>query len=161
MSHQLKILFVCLGNICRSPALEATLKKILKERGKEAEIVVESCGLSDSFLGAEADHRICAEAEHYEINIDTRSKLFQRSDFDKFDHIFVVDKEIETFLKSQAVEPVLRNKVQLATKYSRRFPNQEIPDPFGRGSSSFAHVMEIVWDACLGIADHLLSKETR
>lgn len=150
-----KILFVCLGNICRSPALEATLRKRVEEAGLEKEIEVDSCAMQSYFLNSKADPMMREVAKKRGIEIDTRAKLWDNLFFQKFDHIFVVDTRILEMLKSMAPSKKIAQKVALATTYSTAFRNQDIPDPYMGGYEGFEKVMEMILDACQGILKQL------
>lgn len=152
----ISVLFVCMGNICRSPALQATLKKMIQERGLDEKIFVDSCGVDGWFLGSQADPKMVKAAKTREILIDTRAKLFETDYFDKFDYIFVVDKALLNRIKSFTFSD--KGKVKLATEFSHRFPNKEIPDPYGGGEAGFESAMEMIEDACKGIIQFLGEK---
>lgn len=151
----ISILFVCLGNICRSPALEATLKKLAKEQHLEDQLFIDSCAVNTTFLGQPADTRMRAAAEKRGISIETTAKLFQRTYFKKFDYIFVIDNDLLKFLKLQAPDEESANKVHLATEFSSKYKNEPIADPYYYGKSSFDRTMDMAEDACKGIIQFL------
>ena len=98
----ISILFVCLGNICRSPALEATLKKLVKEKNLTEKIFVDSCAVTPSFLGAPADPRMVAAANKRGVHIDHKAKLFEEAYFKAFNYIFAADHEVLKMLQQIA-----------------------------------------------------------
>lgn len=152
---QTKILFVCMGNICRSPALAATFKKLAADQGVADKFVVDSCGLTSWFLGQAADARIVAAAEKLQIPVAHRSHILEDGYFQLFDFILATDKEILRALQALAPNPQAKAKIHLATHFSKRFPDQNINDPYYEGGSAFGKVMEMAVDACQGLLDHL------
>lgn len=154
----ISLLFVCLGNICRSPALEAVMKKLVKEHHLESQIYVDSCGVNASFLGCNADLRMRQTAKKRGIDISTQAKLFEPHFFEKFDFIFVVDKSLLNRLKSFALNQQNATKVRLATEYSKKYLNEEITDPYYGSEDAFDLTLTIAEDACQGILEMLKAK---
>jgi len=148
----ISVLFVCLGNICRSPALEETLRAKLIEKGLGDKVVVDSCGVEPYHPGGAANPKMIEAAKKWGISINTHSKRFKEEYFDTFTHLFAVDKKILERLNSL---PKSNKKVEFATKYSSRFRGLEIPDPFIGSDEDYPLVMEMIVDAAEGIALHL------
>ena len=142
------ILFVCMGNICRSPALQATLETLSDE------FHVESCGMGSWFLGEEADKRMRHAAHSRVIEINHKAQIFQQSFFEIFDYIFAVDQNILDELQSMAPN---KSKIYLATHFSEKYKDQDIPDPYYLGNAGFEHVMDMIEDSCKGILNHISS----
>lgn len=149
------ILFVCLGNICRSPALGATLQKMVDAAGLSSHFFIDSCGIHSTFLNSKADPLMREAAQRRGIKIDSRSKVWDNGFFDTFDHIFVVDTRILEMLKSHAKSKKMAQKVTLATAFSPSYPNQPIPDPYMGGEEGFEKVMEMIVEACQGILNEM------
>lgn len=154
---QTSILFVCLANICRSPALMATLKHLAAKRGIEKKFYVNSCGLGWFHLGEHPDSRIFEAAKKREILIDHRAQQFQDEFFKEYDLIFAVDSDVVEQLKARAGSPIDREKIHLASAYSKKYKNKPIPDPYYLSRNGFDEIMEIIVDCCEGILDHLYS----
>lgn len=148
------ILFVCNANICRSPALQATLKHFAAKR--KLEIHVESCGIGWVHLGERADPRSFEAAKKHGILIDHRTQQFQDHFFDDFDLILTAERDIAEQLKLKS--PKHKGKVKLATEFSQKFKGQEIADPYYMGPSGFDDMMEMVIDCCNGLLDHISKK---
>lgn len=149
-----RVLFVCLGNICRSPAAECLLRKQAKERGK-TNLIVASCGMSTWNLGCPADARMSRSAEKRGLTLDTRAKIFVPTFFDDYDWIFAVDEDIVESLLRFAGNDQQRNKIHLITRYSRKYRNQPIPDPYHGGEQGFEEVLDMLEDSCQGLLDNL------
>lgn len=145
------ILFVCMANICRSPALQATLKHLAAKR--KLDLHVDSCGVGWVHLGERADPRSFEAAKKHGILIDHRTQQFQDHFFDDFDLILTVDLDIAEQLKLKS--PKHKSKVKLVTEFSKKFKGQEMPDPYYMSHSGFDEMMEMVIDSCEGLLDHL------
>jgi len=145
------VLFVCMANICRSPALMATLRHLALKR--KVEIEVESCGIGWVHLGERADPRSFEAAKKRGILIDHRAQQFQNSFFEAYDFILTVEEEISEQLKLRTAEH--KNKIHLATDFSHKFKGQGIPDPYYMSRSGFDEVMELMIDCCEGFLDHI------
>lgn len=149
----ISILFVCSGNICRSPALEATLKKLVQEKNLTEKILVDSCAVTPSFLGAPADPRMVAAANKRGVHIDHKAKLFEEEYFKAFDYIFASDHEVLKVLQQMAPENA-KGKLHLATEYSTAFKDKDLPDPYFDGESRFETIMDMSQE----IAQAILAK---
>ncbi|WP_316357797.1 low molecular weight protein-tyrosine-phosphatase [Candidatus Neptunichlamydia sp. REUL1] len=144
-------LFVCVGNICRSPALKGMLEHLLKERGITA--YVKSCGLHATFLGNPPDRRMQEVAHKHGVILQNQAKIFESAYFDQFDAIFCVTAEVLSSIRSMAHSSEHHRKVLMATHYSKLHPDDPIPDPYFNASDGFETVWSIVEDACKGILD--------
>ncbi len=146
--------FICFGNICRSPALEAIFNALAKKRRVDDLFVVDSMALTTYYIGKQADPRMACAAEQRQIKIDHIAKLFKRSDFQRFDIVFAVTHDAADILKELAATEEEREKIMLATAYAKTFKGQDIPDPYYDGKEAFDLVVEMSFDACEGILDH-------
>ncbi|MDE3045891.1 MAG: low molecular weight phosphotyrosine protein phosphatase [Verrucomicrobiota bacterium] len=149
----ISVLFVCQGNICRSPTLAAVLDKFAKE--KKLHLTADSCGIGWVHLGEHPNPQMFQLAKEKGILIDHRAQQFQDSFFEEFDHIFAVDEDILEQLKLRSALPAHRAKLQLATAYSKKHRGRSIPDPYYLSKDGFHAVMEMILDACHGIIDEL------
>ena len=148
--------FICFGNICRSPALEAIFNTLAKEKGVADRFFVDSMALTTYYLGKQADIRMCKAAEKKQIHIEHIAKLFKPTDFQRFDVVFPVTSDAADVLMDIAISEEDKRKIVLVTAYSKKFKNQDIPDPYYDGEKAFDHVMEMGFDACEGILEHFL-----
>jgi protein-tyrosine phosphatase len=147
---QISVLYICMANICRSPAFEGALKHLAAKRGVEGNLYVDSCGLGWSHLGEPPDRRMFESAGKKGVLIDHRAQQFQDSFFDEFDYVFAVNRDIVEQLKLRAVRPEYLAKIKLATAYSARFRDEDVPDPYYEGRAGFDAVMEMALDAAEG-----------
>ena len=146
------ILFVCSGNICRSPALKGMMEHLLKEKGVQA--YIESCGLHATFLGNPPDRRMQDAGKSYGITLQDRAKLFEVSFFDQFDAVFCVTEDVCAAVKAMAHTKEHQSKIFIASHFSEKHKDEEIPDPYFGGEKSFEQVWDRVADACQGIMKH-------
>ena len=149
------ILFVCLGNICRSPAAEGVLKHMIEKDVKLKDVHVKSCGLGNWHEGQLPDHRMRENAKFRGIDLVSRAQVFQIKFYDEFDYILAADHDVRDQLLKHAKDLNHKNKVHLITAYSKIYHNQEIPDPYYQGNGAFDHVLNMIEDACEGLVDHI------
>lgn len=145
------VLFVCMANICRSPALMATLRHLAAKQN--IKLHVDSCGVGWVHLGERPDPRSFEAAQKKGIVIDHRAEQFQESFFEAYDWILAVNQDVAEQLKLRG--PQYQNKIKLATEFSAKFKGEPIPDPYYMGPPGFDQVMEIVIDCCEGFIRHL------
>lgn len=139
----MKVLMVCLGNICRSPMAEGILKKIAFQKGLDIE--VDSCGTSAYHIGEQPDERAQKKAAEYGVDISTlKARQFRYEDFDRFDSILVMDKSNYNDILKLSRTNKDRNKVEVLLDYS--FPNEkrDVPDPYFGGSKGFDDVFHLL-----------------
>jgi protein-tyrosine phosphatase len=146
--------FICFGNICRSPALAAIFESLAGQKGVADRFFVDSMALTTYYLGKPADPRMCKAAEKKKIVIEHISQLFRPSDFQRFDIVFPVTNEAADLLKDIASSKEDKKKIILATAFSKKFKDRDIPDPYYDGPEAFDLVVEMAFDACEGILKH-------
>ncbi len=148
--NKIKVLFVCMGNICRSPAGEGILKHLVKQ-DPSLNIQVESCGIGDWHIGQAPDRRIHEASKARGIALTGKAKQFQKSYFDQFDYILAADKEVLKYLYHYAETPEQKAKIALMTAFSANYSGQEVPDPYYLSSGAFDLVLDMLEDACQGL----------
>lgn len=152
----MRILFVCLGNICRSPLAEALFNHHLKLLGKDQNFIIDSCGTNGFHNGELADSRTRKSAESKGISITHQSRQIKLSDLDTFDHILVMDdKNLKTVI---ALSPDKSEKVHLITHFSEQFKGQIIPDPYFGDEKGFDDVFELLNDVNKELAQYFCNK---
>ena len=144
----ISVLFVCAGNICRSPALQACFEK----RASEEEFYVDSCGISSSFLGADPDRRMQEVANKRGIILKHKAKVFQDSYIDQFDYIIVATHEICEYLNRTFPKS---GKIFLATEFSSHYNGKDIPDPYYDKAKGFEVVFDYVEDCAAGLYNYI------
>jgi protein-tyrosine phosphatase len=148
----LKILIVCLGNICRSPAAEAILASYFEKQGRD-DVLVDSCGIGQWHVGRLPDPRMQEAARKRGYVLASRARVLSDEDLDEFDLIFAVDEDIFDALHQQASSTDQKGKIQLLTAYSTCYQGKAVPDPYEGKVFEFEHVLDIIEDACQGIAE--------
>lgn len=156
----IKVMYVCLGNICRSPAAEAILRKLVAEADLEDKVHIESSGLGAWYVGQPADERMRSAAQLRGIMLTGRGQQFLLSDYDKFDYILAADHEVYNELINHAKTTELKAKIHLITAYSTHYKGQEVPDPYYNGAGAFEEVLDILEDSCEGFLAHLKNSTT-
>ena len=152
-----KILFVCLGNICRSPAAEGVFKQKIKDRDIENLFIVDSAGTGGWHVGNPADPRMRETALSRGIELTSRSRKIEESDLYEFDHILVMDNDNLDAVKSLIKDHnnTVNSKVKLILSYSKNSQLEEVPDPYYGGQNGFDKVIDLLDDAMDGLIDSL------
>ncbi|MDR1883421.1 MAG: low molecular weight phosphotyrosine protein phosphatase [Prevotella sp.] len=152
-----KVLFVCLGNICRSPAAEGVLKKMIEKQGLQDKITVDSAGTSGYHNGDLPDPRMRRHGARRGYKFDSLSRKFTCGDFYDFDIILAMDDNNYRDIMRLAPDLESEKKVRRMVDFSTRFGYDHIPDPYYSGADGFELALDLLEDACEG----LLNKMTR
>lgn len=143
----IKVLFVCLGNICRSAMAEGLLKHKAQEQGLK--LFIDSAGTSSYHIGEAPDIRMQKKALEHGINISKQqARQFTSSDFSDFDYIFAMDESNESNILKLAVSDEEKNKVSLFLNHSYPNQNMSVPDPYYGGEQGFEDVYQLLSEAC-------------
>jgi protein-tyrosine phosphatase len=155
----ISVLFVCMGNICRSPTAEGVFRHVVEQAGLSAGIRVDSAGTHAYHVGEPADRRAMAAAERRGYSLaNIRARRFGFEDFERFDYILAMDRDNLATLIGQAT-PEQRGKIHLLLDFSGS-GSAEVPDPYYGGASGFERVLDLVEDACQGLLE-VLRRQTR
>ena len=153
-NQECRVLFVCMGNICRSPAAEGVLREMVK--GNTHPIIhVDSCGIGDWHLGHGPERRMQEAARKRGLVLTSRAKQFHADFFDQFDYILVADKEVLKYLYQYATAPKQKAKIALMTAFSKLYKDQEVPDPYYQSNGAFEIVLDMLEDSCRGLLEHI------
>lgn len=146
------ILFVCLGNICRSPSAEAIMKKIILQKNLQDKIFVDSAGTSDYHIGEFPDARMIDHAVKRDIHLDHTARQFDpKKDFEKFDYIITMDNENYSEVLNMDFKQLYFNKIFKFVEFCPNYDLEYVPDPYFGGTSGFEFVLDILDDGCKGL----------
>ncbi|MBK1833617.1 low molecular weight protein-tyrosine-phosphatase [Roseibacillus ishigakijimensis] len=145
-----RLLFVCLGNICRSPAGENTLRHLLRENDI-TDVSLDSAGTAGYHIGKGPDPRMTATLEERGIRVTGTARQFSKQDFDDFDLILAMDEDNRKDILRLARSEADRAKVKPFMSFCKNFSNAEVPDPYYGGQDGFDLVADIMADGCAGI----------
>lgn len=148
---KIKVLFVCLGNICRSPAAEGCFLHLLAKEQLEHVFAVDSAGTGPWHVGKPADRRMQEAASRRGILLPSRARQIARADLHAFDHILTMDDDNHAEVRRLAGPKPVRAAIKPITHYSRRYGLQEVPDPYYGGPDGFEQVLDLLEDACEGL----------
>jgi protein-tyrosine phosphatase len=153
------VLFVCLGNICRSPAAEGIFKDMVKKRGLYNRISVDSAGTAGYHQGELPDPRMRSHGARRGYKFDSLSRKFRNSDFYDFDVIITMDDS--NYHNVLNLSPNLESdkKVYKMVDFLQRLNADHIPDPYYSGASGFELVLDLLEDACEGLLDKIEKDE--
>ena len=150
-----KIMFVCLGNICRSTAAEGIMKSLVEKEGLDGKIVVDSAGTGNWHVGDLPDRRMRAHGVKRNYDFCSRAQQFKASDFDDYDLIIVMDDSNYNNVKSLALTQTQVDKIYRMRDFLAQHPYDHIPDPYYSGDSGFELVLDLLEDGCRGLLDFL------
>ena len=140
------VLFVCMGNICRSPTAEGIFRKLVSDAGRDSEFQVDSAGTIGYHTGSMADRRMRSTARERGYLLESRARRIEFADFDRFDLIVTMDDE--NFREVQEMNPDTGARVVRMCDYCEEHDETEVPDPYYGGEAGFHRVIDILEDAC-------------
>ena len=149
------ILFICLGNICRSPAAEGVMRHIVEREGM-THVNIDSAGTYGGHAGDLPDARMRAAAKARGYNLTHRSRLVKEEDFDLFDMIIVMDDMNYETIHRLSPSRQHSEKIFRMVEFCRHHPDRTyVPDPYYEGHEGFELVLDLLEDGCEGIADYI------
>ncbi len=152
--QKISVLFVCMGNICRSPTAEGVFRHYVSEAGLSDQIEVDSAGTHAYHVGEPPDRRAAAAALRRGVSLaDLRARRFGDADFERFDYIIAMDDDNQMRLLEKAPDEY-RSKVQLFLSFASG-SETEVPDPYYGGAAGFERVLDLVEEASRGLLETL------
>jgi protein-tyrosine phosphatase len=155
-----RLLFVCSGNICRSPTAEGVMRTLVAQRELDGEIDVDSAGIGDWHAGEAPDSRSAAAAAQRGFVLDGAARQVRARDFEDFDLLLCADRTHQRDLRRLAPDPDAAAKVRLLREFDPASADRadlDVPDPYYGGPDGFDHVLDLVVAACNGLLDELAS----
>jgi protein-tyrosine phosphatase len=153
--EKIKVLFVCLGNICRSPLAEAIFKEKLRRKGLDQFFLVDSCGTSNYHIGDQPDARTIANAKRNGVNMDHCVRQLTSDDLDKFDYILAMDQSNYHNITRLVRDRSHTKKIMLMREFDSIGKGKEVPDPYYGGEKNFQEVFEILDRSTESFIKHL------
>jgi len=152
---RIAVLFVCTGNICRSPTAEAIFRKLAKDAGLDERMLAGSAGTHGYHVGEPPDPRAQAAAARRGYDLGgLRARKLERGDFDRFDLLLAMGRDHYSILQSME-RTSSTSRLRLMMSYARRFREQEVPDPYYGGAQGFERVLDMLEDASQGLLESL------
>ncbi len=150
------VLFVCLGNICRSPLAEGIFRSLVEEEGLGDHFAIDSAGTGAWHVGERPDGRASLVAQQHGINLDSRARQVQIEDFEHFDYMIAMDRENLRALEELRSETNSDTQITLLCSHDSNGENgDEIPDPYYGGASGFENVYQLVHQSCKELLQQL------
>jgi protein-tyrosine phosphatase len=154
-SQATRVLFVCLGNICRSPAAEGVFLDLLQRENLGEQFEVDSAGTGHWHVGKRADSRMRAAAAQRGIELFSRARQIKPNDLEHFDWIITMDDSNLAAVRGLDPSGTYHAKIVPLTSHCSRFKCSEVPDPYYGGEQGFHHVLDLLEDACAGLLKRL------
>jgi len=148
-----KLLFVCLGNICRSPSAENIMNHLIETRGLVDRISCDSAGTAGYHVGADPDRRMSAAAFKRGIVLKGSARKFIKADLEEFDLILAMDRSNYQDILALDSSHKFAHKVKMMCDYARDHPDKEVPDPYYGGPDGFNYAIDLLFDACEGLLE--------
>jgi protein-tyrosine phosphatase len=151
----MRILFVCMGNICRSPAGEGVLRHQLNAAGLHAD--VDSAGTIGLHAGHLPDDRMRRAASERGIRLDHRAQQVKSADLEEFDLVLVMDEDNLREVRRLDPKGTSHEKIRLFRQFCTKLPGTEVPDPYYGDAADFEHVLDLMEDGCAELVNRLKS----
>jgi len=155
-----KVLFICMGNICRSPTAEAVFRARVEEAGLARHILIDSAGTHDYHIGDPPDARTqrAAQQRGYDMSA-LRGRQVGLQDFTRFDYVLAMDSDNLAILQRLCPQPQC-GRLGLFLEYASRHEEREVPDPYYGGADGFERVLDMAEDAAEGLLAHIRQKHS-
>ncbi|MEO1483686.1 MAG: low molecular weight protein-tyrosine-phosphatase [Myxococcota bacterium] len=155
-NEPVRVCFVCLGNICRSPTAEGVFHRAVDNEGLSAAIRIDSAGTGGWHSGELADPRARRAAAARDITLESRARKFERADFDRFDYVIAMDRSNRKNLERLANGAADMRKIHLFRSFDESAPpDAEVPDPYYGGDQGFEDVLDMCERASAGLLAHI------
>jgi protein-tyrosine phosphatase len=153
---QRSVLFVCLGNICRSPLAEGVFRHLVEERGRDGDFLVDSAGTGAWHVGEPPDRRSEEVAARHGVELNGRARKVLPEDLERFELVIAMDRDNLEDLEALAVRHGSRARLHLLREFDPDGTGDEVPDPYYGGATGFETVYEMVRRSCNGLLEAIL-----
>lgn len=155
----MRVLFVCMGNICRSPTAEGVFRRVLAAQAPDLRIEIDSAGTHDYHVGSPPDHRTIAAAKRRGIDLShLRARRVAAEDFESYDLILAMDEENLGELRRRA-PATHHDRIRLMMEFAPNAPSRHVPDPYYGGPQGFEEVLDLLEEAAQGLLAELRSRQ--
>jgi protein-tyrosine phosphatase len=155
MMNKVSVVFVCMGNICRSPTAEAVFRHYVESAGLAEHILIDSAGTHDYHIGDKPDARAQRAAQQRGYDMSTlRGRQVGEEDFRSFDYVLAMDSANLAILQ-RITPPGSETRARLFLEYARHHTEREVPDPYYGGAEGFERVLDMVEDAAQGLLEEI------
>jgi protein-tyrosine phosphatase len=154
-----KLLFVCLGNICRSPSAENIMNHLIQEAALDNKITCDSAGTSGYHIGASPDRRMNSAAIKRGIELQGKARKLTPLDLERFDLILAMDRENYQDILYLDREGKFEDKIHLMCDFATQKADKEVPDPYYGVQDGFEYVIDLLFDACAGLLNYVVNSE--
>ena len=152
--EKIKLLFVCLGNICRSPSAENLMRHLLTQKNLLDKFELDSAGTSSYHIGSPPDSRMRAAARKRNIELKGKARQIEDFDLDYYDLILAMDKSNYQNIKYLDRKGKYHHKIKMMCDFASQYNDTEVPDPYYGGESGFDYVIDLLLDACDGLLEY-------
>jgi protein-tyrosine phosphatase len=152
-----KLLFVCLGNICRSPSAENLMNHLIQQEGLSHKFELDSAGTSSYHIGSPPDRRMKIAARKRGIELKGRARQIEDFDLEYYDLILAMDQSNYHNILSLDPRGKYHHKIKLMCDFATQYKDQEVPDPYYGGESGFDYVIDLLLDSCQGLLNYCRS----
>ena len=157
----MRILFICMGNICRSPTAEAVFRHLLQQRAPDVTVEIDSAGTHDYHVGEAPDRRALAAARRRGIDMSgLHARQIQYSDFERFDLLLAMDQENVAELRRRA-PATYQERIRLFMEYAPQAHSRVVPDPYYGGTQGFEEVLDLLEQASMGLIEEVVGRSER
>lgn len=158
MDSKFRLLFVCLGNICRSPAAEGVMRRLVEETGLADRIEIDSAGTAGWHEGKRSDPRMRKASARRGLDLTHLARQVRPTDLAEFDLVLAMDRQNQADLLALDAAGLYPARIRLLCEFCTRHEAREVPDPYYGGEEGFEHVLDLLEDACTGLLDHVRSR---
>lgn len=155
-----RVLFVCMGNICRSPAAEGVFRSMVENAGIEDRVVIDSAGTMGYHSGEPADARMKKSAQHRGYQLNSRARQITVNDLEEFDLVLTMDQDNWDHVMALAQTEEQRNRVRAFCDYCSEHENKAVPDPYYGGAGGFETVLDLLEDGCRSLLEDVQKRLT-
>jgi len=155
MDTPFRLLFICLGNICRSPAAEAVMRKLVRSEGLENAIAIRSAGTAGWHSGKLPDQRMRSAGQNRGYDLSSRARQLSEDELRNHDLVLVMDRQNLRDARSYDPKSQFSSKIRLFCEFCADHNEEEVPDPYYGGEQGFEHVLDLLEDGCRGVLQHI------